>query len=600
MSIPRDTIELIRERAQIHEIVKRYVPSLQKKGRNYVGLCPFHKETSPSFTVSADKQIFYCFGCHTGGNVFSFISKVERLNFPESVRFIGGLVGIQVKEETGGGREDNTELEALKKLNRIAMTHYHSTMRSPEGKAGLDYITGRGVRDESINEFKLGYAPEEWEYLARHLARARAPLPLAVRAGLLAQNEKTGNFYDRFRKRIIFPIFSQKNEIIAFGGRLIDSGEPKYLNSPESEIFKKGSVLYGLNMAREHITSLNRAILVEGYLDVIGCHQAGIKNVVAPLGTALTVNQLRLLSRLCGEVVLLFDADSAGIKASLRSLELLREVNIQARVAVLPEGDPFDYILKKDIREFMAVVDSAIKPVDFMIQSVLAGSAGKSQVDILVALFEIVRGIEFETERSRYLRQISGFLKVTEADVRADFGKFLQNRLRTEKAPSPRMPQPGARVKEDYPVRTYRELVLLLCSYPELMDKAIIDFSDMDNPDPVSAAIFRKMADLFSDDRKISIDRLFDFFPDGPERRFLEENLVRDYNTLNPGAIYTEIYINLKLYMIDQKIEWLAGQIKNAGPAADGDVREHMIELEILRREREKLSSYNYNKTKFN
>lgn len=594
MSIPRETIDIIRDRAQIQEIIRKYVPTLQKKGKNYLGLCPFHKEKTPSFTVSAEKQIFYCFGCHSGGNVFTFISKIEKLNFPESVRFLGNLLGIQVQEDFK--KQDSTEFDELKNLNYSAMMHYHKTLRSATGKPGIDYITKRGVLEPVIDEFHLGYAPESWSYLTDYLNAKHLNISQALKLGLVGSSDKNGSlrYYDRFRNRIIFPIFNQKNEIIAFGGRIISNGEPKYLNSPESPVFKKGDVLYGFNIAREHISSLNRAIVVEGYLDVIGCHQNGIKNVVAPLGTALTLNHVRLLSRHCSELILLFDADSAGIKASLRSLELLKDININVRVAVLPEDDPFDFINKKGIREFMAIVDSSVTPVDFRIQRVIAESAGKKTLDILLGLFDIIREIEYETERSRYLNKVSSLLKIGENEIRADFKKFLERKTVQGGSVLP-IGEQLKKGKTSYQDRIYRELVALLCNYPELMEQAVLDFSEADISDPVARAVFKRIVELYSSDEKISIDRLFDYFSDGDEKEFLEENLDKDLKIERPSSAYTEIYIKLKLDLIYQKIEHYSKLITGLN-SSDALIREYEIEIEILSRERDKLSSYIYNK----
>ncbi|MCU0822314.1 MAG: DNA primase, partial [Spirochaetes bacterium] len=372
MSIPRETIDLIRDRAQIEDIIKRYVPSMKKRGANYIGLCPFHKEKTPSFTVSPEKQIFHCFGCQAGGNIYSFISKIEGLNFPESVKFVGNLVGIRVDEDK---KDENTgEYKKLKDINNTAAELFHNTIKTEQGKKGLNYLLKRGVTKESIIEFKLGYSPDSWDFLTSYLNNKKIPLNLASEAGLLSISDKGGDkkrYYDRFRDRVIFPIFNRRNEIAAFGGRILENGEPKYLNSPESRIYQKRRELYGFNIAKEHISSLGRAIIVEGYLDVIGCHQAGVKNVVAPLGTALTSEQVRTLSRLCSEIVLLFDADSAGINAALRSIDVVKDININLKIAVLPDGDPFDFIPRKGIREFMIVVDQALSPVDFQITRII-------------------------------------------------------------------------------------------------------------------------------------------------------------------------------------------------------------------------------------
>jgi len=599
LSIPKETIDIVRDRAPIQEIVKKYVPTLQKKGRNYIGLCPFHKEKTPSFTVSAEKQIFYCFGCHTGGNVFTFISKMERLTFPESVVFLGNMLGISVKDEQARGRND--ELEGLKKINLAAMSFYKNMINSPRGTSARAYLLNRGLADQSITGFHLGFAPDDWGALAGYFRKINVNHAEASRLGLLSSSNKDGSlhYYDRFRGRIIFPILNRNNEVIAFGGRIIEGGEPKYLNSPESELFQKRNVLYGLNVARQHIASLGRAIVVEGYLDVIGCHQAGIQNVVAPLGTALTEIQVRLLARFCSEIILLFDADSAGINASLRSLDVLKDISVDVKVAVLPEDDPFDFIKKRGVREFMAVVDSSSKPVDFRLERALADSANHSRMEVLRSLFSIVAGIEYESERSHYLKKISTLLKIGENEVRSDFKRFLgkaDSRFRSVPDEKTSVRTPG---KASYLVRAHREMVELLCRHPELVEKAIIDFSENEMEDPDAASVFSKMGELFSAGEKISVDRLFDFFPDGSEKIFLENCLAREYRIENPAGAYTEIYINIRMYMLERKIEYYKDKIRKAQSAGNADTNVNLteleVEIEILTREWEKLSSYKYN-----
>ncbi len=599
MSIPKETIDIVRDRAQIQEIIKKYVPTLQKKGRNYIGLCPFHKEKTPSFNVSAEKQTFYCFGCHTGGNVFTFISKIERLTFPESVVFLGNMLGIEVKDEKSAGKTDG--LEGHKKVNLAAMSFYRNMLNSPRGTGARAYLQKRGVEEGSIKDFGIGYAPDEWGALTGYFRKTGVNLEMALKLGLLSSSDKDGSvhYYDRFRGRIIFPILNRNNEVIAFGGRVMEGGEPKYLNSPESELFQKRNILYALNIAREHIASLGRAIVVEGYLDVIGCHQAGVKNVVAPLGTALTEVQVRLLARFCREIILLFDADSAGINASLRSLEVLKDISVDVRVAALPEDDPFDFIKKRGVREFMAIVDSASKPVDFRLERAMAESTGRDRLDVLRALFAIVAEIEYESERSHYLKKISTLLKIGENEIRSDFKRFLGKTGSSFRAASNVKSNSGNHGRVPYPVRAHREMVELLCRYPELVEKAIIDFSENEMEDPDAAAVFGKMAELFSAGEKISVDRLFDFFPDGSEKIFLENCLAREYRIENPAAAYTEIYINIRMYMLERSIEQYKDKIRKAQTAGNADTRVNLteleVEIEILTREWEKLSSYKYN-----
>lgn len=597
MPIKRETIDLIRERAQIQDIVKRYVPTLQKKGRNFLGLCPFHKEKTPSFTVSPDKQIFYCFGCQTGGNVFTFIQKMERLDFPESVRHLGDILGIRIEEEVSA-RAESGDIEREKKINRIALKHFREILKSDAGSLAREYLERRGLTPQSMEDFSLGYVPDEWDSLYRRLTAMKAPLELAEKLGLLSSKEKEGRVrvYDRFRNRIMFPIFNHKGEVIAFGGRVTDQGEPKYLNSPESELFHKGSVLYGFERAQESIRSLNRAIVVEGYLDVIGCHQAGITNVVAPLGTALTQGHVRFMSRYCHEIIMLFDADSAGIKASLRSLDVAREQNVEVRVAELQSDDPFDFVIKKGPRELMAVIDTARMPVDFLLERAIIAGQGKGRMELLLSLFDILKGVEFESERSGYFHTLAERLKIREDALRADYKKFTAKALRPENSALLKTDRQAGTPAADYLTRSHREMVLLLCRHPELINQAIIDFSPGDIPDPIAREIYRRLAELFEAEESISIDRIIDYFTDGEVKLFLEKHLFVEYNLQNPGAAYTEIYINVKLYQIDQKIDRYVNLIK-AGDPARVDSKEYLTELEILRREKEKLSHYVYNKS---
>ncbi len=586
MAIPRDTIEIIRDRSRIEEIVQRYVPSLKKRGANYIGLCPFHKEKTPSFTVSPEKQIFYCFGCQTGGNVFSFISKIEHLSFPESVRFLGKIAGIEVREEARSER--NKGLAYLKRINVFAMNLYRRALMSESGRQALEYARRRGVSDKAIEEFSLGYAPPDGAYLAGRLAAENVSIEEAVKLGLVAPSTrgKPGSFYDRFRGRLMFPIFDHRGDVAAFGGRIIGEGEPKYLNSPESDLFKKGSILYAFHLARESIAELKRAIIVEGYLDVIGFFQNGVRNVVAPLGTSLTAQHVELLSRYCTEIVLLFDADSAGIKASLRSLDVAAGKNVEVRVAKLPEGDPFDYVKQYGIRRLMAVVDSAVSPVEYRIQHVMADSGSLPRGRLLLALFRIVDDIRFDSEKREYLKKIGSLVGIEEAIIINDYERYRAG----AKSPADYNALSKKSGEEiDYLARCHRELVILLLSHPELVESAMLDFSAEGMTDPAAKAVFSKIAELYSEGRQISIDRIFDEFPDGDIRQFLEKGLEKSFVAERPSEAYSEIFVNVKLYLIDRKMEKLWEEVNSQGARVSSEM---LIEIEGLRRDKEKLLTY--------
>ena len=436
-------------------------------------------------------------------------------------------------------------------------------------------------------------SPDSWQYLTDNLRKHRIPMEIAEKAGVLGKSDKTGRYYDRFRGRIIFPIYNQKNEIIAFGGRIVQTGEPKYLNSPESSLFQKRYTLYGFNFARQHIRELDRAIVVEGYLDVIACHQAGIKNVVAPLGTALTSEQVRFLARSCNEIVILFDADSAGIKASLRSLNVLDDFNTVAKVAQLPETDPFDFIKDKGIREFMVIVDSAVNPVDFKISRVFADYGTKDRTNLLLNLFEVIGDISLDSERVPYLKQLSARLGIDESAIRSDFKKYLLKKGNKTPAIENR-PAPVSEVK-GFLQKSHRELVMLLSQHPELIESAVIDFPEGNMEDEAAGNIFQKLVSMNATGDEISMDRLFDFFSQGKEKELLNEALEKEFSFERPAEAYTEIYLNISLYRIDRKIKHYADLISSQD-GQGGNALQYMTEIEVLRREREKLSSFIYNR----
>jgi DNA primase len=593
LSIPRETIDLIRDRAQIEDIIKRYVPSMKKRGANYIGLCPFHKEKTPSFTVSPEKQIFHCFGCQAGGNIYSFISKIEGLNFPESVKFVGNLVGIRVDEDK---KDENTgEYKKLKDINNTAAELFHNTIKTEQGKKGLNYLLKRGVTKESIIEFKLGYSPDSWDFLTSYLNNKKIPLNLASETGLLSISDKGGDkkrYYDRFRDRVIFPIFNRRNEIAAFGGRILENGEPKYLNSPESRIYQKRRELYGFNIAKEHISSLGRAIIVEGYLDVIGCHQAGVKNVVAPLGTALTSEQVRTLSRLCSEIVLLFDADSAGINAALRSIDVVKDININMKIAVLPDGDPFDFIPRKGIREFMIVVDQALSPVDFQITRIIKSTGNRDRLNVLIEIFRVINGVEFDTEKDKAFKKVSVLLNVDEASLRADYTRFLTKNQKD--GPGIQTGDPKTS-KKDFLTRSYEEIILLICKYPELITQASMDFGIDEFPDDITRNIFKKLSDFSAENDGLSSEKIVDLFPEGEERQFLEKNLFQEIISDNPvsaASDYTKRYLRIKIEHIDRKIENYSEIINKKTTEPHLNINHYIAEIEVLRREKEKISSF--------
>ena len=356
----------IRERASIVEVISDHL-TLKKMGRNYLGLCPFHSEKTPSFTVNEEKGIFHCFGCGVGGNVFHFLMQYEHLTFPEAVEQVGKRYGIAVErlDRPKAGR-DGEEKESLYHLNERAAAYFHEMLFGrPEGKRALEYLKGRGVEERVARNFYLGYAPQSGQGLVAFLKKEGLSLKHAVRLGLLSERGPQ-HYGEKFFDRIIFPIANAAGKVVGFGGRVIAQGLPKYLNSAETPLFRKGANLYGLFQAKEAIREVDRLVIVEGYLDVLALFQFGISYAVATLGTALTPDQVRILGRYTKNIVALFDGDEAGRKAAARSFEIFIEGGLLGRAAFLPQGeDPDTYVRSRGREVLETVVDQAIPLADY-------------------------------------------------------------------------------------------------------------------------------------------------------------------------------------------------------------------------------------------
>jgi DNA primase len=368
--IKQETISQVRSRASIVEIVSDYV-TLKKAGRNYMGLCPFHSEKTPSFTVSEEKGIFHCFGCNTGGGVFQFLMQIDQLSFPEALERVAKRYGIVIEQsERGPSARHVNERETLYRINERAALNYQKMLAShPEGKWAREYLKNRGVDEPTARRFMIGYAPRGGSGLADMFKKEQLPVQEALRLGLLGQREP-GRLYEKFFSRLMFPIADASGKIVGFGGRVLDQALPKYLNSSDTPLFHKGATVYGLHQAKEGIRKADRVVLVEGYLDVIALAQHGIDYTVATLGTALTPNHLRALARYTRNIIALFDGDEAGRKAAARSFEIFVEAGLLGRGAFLPRGeDPDSYVRKHGKTPLEGLIDGAVPLADFYFSS---------------------------------------------------------------------------------------------------------------------------------------------------------------------------------------------------------------------------------------
>ncbi|HEX9136712.1 MAG TPA: DNA primase, partial [Nitrospirota bacterium] len=432
-----DIISRVRDSVDIVDLVSGYV-SLKKTGKNHTGLCPFHAEKTASFSVNPDKQIFHCFGCGAGGDVFKFIELQEGLNFPEAVRALAGRTGIALPTDSrslGQDKKSEDERKVLLKIVADAVEYFRKELEGPAGSAARAYLKKRGVTDAIVQDFALGYVKPDWDGLLRHLKQKGYALGQIERAGLIVKRSESEGYYDRFRGRIIFPIRDIAGKVIAFGGRVMDDSLPKYLNSSETPLYSKSNTLYCLDMAKESGRRQGYFIIVEGYLDAIACHQYGVRNAVATLGTALTEGHLRLMRRFSDKLVLIFDPDPAGVKASLRGFDLFMTSGMKVNVVSLPDGDDPDTFLQKHGHDaFAACLRKSVKFMDFVLEQVLKSGSLASiddKVQKAEEMLEFIIKIPSGIERDYYIRKTAEALDLNETVLRQEIPKHSRRAAST-------------------------------------------------------------------------------------------------------------------------------------------------------------------------
>lgn len=404
-------IEEIKTKNDIIDTISRYV-QLKKSGQNHMGLCPFHKEKTPSFSVLEEKQFYHCFGCGETGDVIKFIMKIENVDFVEATTLLGERVGIRIEEnvESKKEKEELSRKNRICELNREAAMFYHSNLYGGQSK-GLAYFEKRGLKPDTIKKFGLGFADDSWDDLIKYLSLKGYEMEIIKEAGLIVKKKESHGYYNRFRNRIMFPIISAAGKVIGFGGRTIDDSLPKYLNTPESPVFSKGNNLFGINLAKKELGNEKRIIIVEGYMDVISLYQNDIKNVVASLGTALTKNQGRLLRKYADEVFLAYDTDSAGQTATLRGMDVLNEEGCQVKVIHLSDGkDPDELVSKKGKSAFIKEMDNAYSFIDYKIflskkDNDLSTVEGK--IKFVKSITEVLKTIKSPVVADAYINKIS-------------------------------------------------------------------------------------------------------------------------------------------------------------------------------------------------
>lgn len=428
-----EIINEVRQSNDIVDVISQYV-HLKRSGRNFFGLCPFHNEKSPSFSVSPDKQIFHCFGCGVGGNVITFISKIEGLNFIETVQMLAERANIQLPTlENNIDSKKEILKDKVYKVNEFTAEFYHQNLYKPQAKPAQEYVKKRQLSNETLKSFRIGFSGR-FDELYKELKKQGFNEEEILESGLVNKNDR-GQYIDRYRNRLMFPICDARGKVIAFGGRVLDDSKPKYINSPENIVYSKGRNLFGLNVAKKGDTK--RLLIVEGYMDVISLHQRGITNVVAPLGTALTEQQGWLLRKNAEQIILSFDSDAAGLQAKLRALDILQNMGCDLRILQM-EGakDPDEYILKYGNVRFQALVDKALSVIEFKVK-VLKKDLNleniNDKIKFLNEIAKLISNVDNNIEKEVYIEKIAKEYDISKEAIYAEVNKLTYKNIKSEK-----------------------------------------------------------------------------------------------------------------------------------------------------------------------
>jgi len=573
--VPEETIERIRNTADIYDVVAQYV-DLKKRGRNFFGLCPFHSEKTPSFSVAPDKQIYHCFGCGAGGNVFSFIVEHEKISFIEAVQQLGQKYGIEVDYQSG---PSNKIFSFLYEAHDIAVKLYHNTLFSEKGKAALDYLHNRGLNDDTIKTYQIGFAPDSWDTLSKTVKPSSFKDAVYEKTGLFIKTDR--GWRDRFRSRIMFPIYHQSGKAIAFGGRIFNSDDPaKYLNSPETPLYRKSEVFYGLHKTRDSIRKFSTAILVEGYTDFLQLVQLGIPNVVALSGTALGINHANQIRKFASKVYLAYDGDDAGVNATLRAGYVLFQAGVEPLVIPMPnDKDPDDWVREEGVSAFQEAMGSSMSLLLFHLQkkdvkNLPATDRSRTVKEILKEISLINDGII----RDDLLKSLSQELQLDEVEVFRLFNSQTRmKRVRADSEQSNTKDQPFTNTMQKAQLEIIRAIAFNFDEvYPSM--KNIIDFQIFDEP------ILQKIGLLLIEDKKSKdLSAIIDQFENMDEKRLVSEILFDEMSSDDPQLIIKECFSTIKKKLIKDQIKQARIKIREL-ESSGKDTKEIIIQVTDLQK----------------
>jgi len=599
--LPEDTIEEVRQHFDLVEVISGYT-SLKKAGQNYTGLCPFHSEKTPSFTVSPEKQLYHCFGCGAGGNVFSFIMSQENLSFPEAVKFLANRAGIPLPERqlSEEGKKIKIVKEELAEINELSMKYFQQALFKTEmGKKALNYLTRRGLDKEIIKKFQLGYSLPQWDKLINFLKSKGYSQENILKAGLASRSER-GSYYDRFRNRIMFPIFNQQNMVIGFGGRVMDDSQPKYLNSPETILYNKRKSLYALNFARFNIRERDEALVFEGYMDVIIAFQKGRENCVASLGTSLTEDQARLLRRNASKVIIAYDSDTAGEAATWRGLDTLKSAGCRVKVAQLPPGqDPDDFIRKKGINTFNEeILNKALPLIDYKLKKI-GEEVGESyintyegKISYIQKILPVLAGINNSVEFDLYLQRISSEMGIDAEALKTEIKKYKK---RSNKKGSGNVTEIEKKVpsREKSPPAE-RELLMVLLKRQEAVGEIKERLDSEDFTFEPYRKIVKEIYNFIEQGKGYTPSSLVDSFDD-PHLKNIITNLTmgEDSNPENRKRIVEDCIIRIKRHQLALERKEIEKKINQLEKGKDsGEINKLLEEWSKLKRREKELVPY--------
>lgn len=568
--VPEETIERIRNTADIYDVVAQYV-DLKKRGRNFFGLCPFHSEKTPSFSVAPDKQIYHCFGCGAGGNVFSFIVEHEKISFIEAVKQLGHKYGIQVDYQSGPA---NKIFSSLYELHDIAVKLYHNILFSEKGKAALDYLHNRGLNDDTIKTYHIGFAPDSWDTLSNTIKTSSFKDNVYEKTGLFIKTDR--GWRDRFRSRIMFPIYHQSGKAIAFGGRIFNNNDPaKYLNSPETPLYRKSEVFYGLHKTRDSIRKFSTAVLVEGYTDFLQLVQLGIPNVVALSGTALGNNHASQIRKFASKVYLAYDGDDAGINATLRAGYVLFQAGVEPLVIPMPnDKDPDDWVREEGVNAFQEAMGSSMPLLLFHLHKRdVKNLSGTDRSRIVKEILKEISLINDGIIRDDLLKSLSQELQLDEVEVYRLFNSQTgMKKINVDSDKYSAKTQPFTNAMQKAQLEIIRAIAFNFDEvYPSM--KNIIDFQIFDEPILQKIGLF-----LIKDNKPKDLSAIIDQFENMDEKRLVSEILFDDVSSDDPQLIISECFATIKGKLIKDQIKQARIKIRELESSGE-DAKEIIIQV---------------------